>query len=190
MNDLARVLLDQIADTAGARIVYGVATDTNTVALAGAATAVELPAISPVRSGDYCAVLVQGADRLIVGSVGGGSVDIPTPFTAASGWSINTQYARRQGNLLTFAVYAERTGGTITVPSTGNITNSQVATGSAAVRGSITWAQGVANTLNAGRVAAGGYVASTGVLTLGAVGGSGDIEDESLWSLGGVVFLD
>lgn len=72
-TELARNIL--ALQNKGARIVYGEATGTNTVALEGAATAVVLPALSPVASGDYCAVLVQGADRLILGAMA-------TPWTA------------------------------------------------------------------------------------------------------------
>lgn len=68
MNDLANVLL---ADTDHpVRLVYGVATAANTVAVRGSSVAVALPAITPVASGDYCAVLESGADRVIVGPVG------------------------------------------------------------------------------------------------------------------------
>jgi len=51
------------------RILYGVATANNTVLVAGSTVAVELPALEPVVSGDYCAVLATGADRLILGSM-------------------------------------------------------------------------------------------------------------------------
>ena len=53
------------------RILYGVATGANTVLVAGSTVAVVLPALSPVVSGDYVAVLATGADRLILGRVGG-----------------------------------------------------------------------------------------------------------------------
>lgn len=71
--DVARTLLELAAATKGARVVYAVATAPNTVRLEGATTAVELPALSGVISGDYCAVLVQGADRIILGAVGAGA---------------------------------------------------------------------------------------------------------------------
>ena len=51
------------------RILYGVATGANTVLVAGSTVAVVLPALSPVVSGDYVAVLATGADRLILGPV-------------------------------------------------------------------------------------------------------------------------
>ena len=55
------------------RILYGVATGANTVLVAGSTVAVVLPALSPVANGDFVAVLATGADRLILGRVGGGS---------------------------------------------------------------------------------------------------------------------
>jgi hypothetical protein len=74
VNDLARTIL--ALQNRGASIVYGEATAMNTVALEGAATAVELPALTPVASGDYCAVLQQGADRLILGPVDGDTPEL------------------------------------------------------------------------------------------------------------------
>lgn len=67
-DDLARELLDRTVERP-LRIVYGVATGDNTVAVRGAETAVAMPALTPVKSGDYCAVLEAGADRLILGPV-------------------------------------------------------------------------------------------------------------------------
>ncbi len=81
MTGAARQILEQ-TDRGGVRIVYGVATGDNTVAVAGAATAVTLPALAPVRSGDYCAILeTADGDRLILGVVDDGA----TEFTPA--WS-------------------------------------------------------------------------------------------------------
>jgi hypothetical protein len=54
----------------GVQLLYGVATGTNTVEVAGSSAAVQLPALLPVKSGDYVAVLAAGADRLIIGPVG------------------------------------------------------------------------------------------------------------------------
>ena len=61
------------------RILYGVATGANTVLVAGSTVAVVLPALSPVVDGDYVAVLATGADRLILGRVGGGAWTSWTP---------------------------------------------------------------------------------------------------------------
>lgn len=68
MNNLARTLIS-MNDERPVRLVYGTATGPNTVAVRGAATAVTLPAITPVDDGQYCAVLESGADRVIVGPV-------------------------------------------------------------------------------------------------------------------------
>ncbi len=53
------------------RLVYGVATAENTVAVGGVDTATELSALQPVVTGQYVAVLEVGGDRLILGAVGG-----------------------------------------------------------------------------------------------------------------------
>jgi hypothetical protein len=53
----------------GVQLLYGVATDTNTVQIAGSTVAVELPALQTVTVGEYVAVLASGADRLILGAV-------------------------------------------------------------------------------------------------------------------------
>lgn len=71
MSALGRELLGGREDSP-VRLVYGTATAKNTVRVDGEATAVVLPAISSVRSGDRVAVLKAGGDRLIVGPVGGG----------------------------------------------------------------------------------------------------------------------
>ena len=67
MRDLARTILE--LQKPGVALVYGVATGPNTISLAGADTPVTLPAIVAVDVGDYCAVLAQGADRLILGPI-------------------------------------------------------------------------------------------------------------------------
>jgi hypothetical protein len=53
----------------GVQLLYGVATGTNTVEVAGSSVAVQLPALETVVAGDYVAVLAAGADRLIIGAV-------------------------------------------------------------------------------------------------------------------------
>lgn len=66
---LARAILE--ADPGGLRILYGVATDTNTVTVGASTVPVVLPALNTVQDGDYVAILAVGADRLILGPVGG-----------------------------------------------------------------------------------------------------------------------
>lgn len=86
---------------AGVQLLYGVATGDNTVTIAGSTVAVELPALAPVVSGDYVAVLAAGADRLILGPVGvsrpgvvdyqqitSGTAAVTTTVTDISGLSV------------------------------------------------------------------------------------------------------
>jgi hypothetical protein len=48
-------------------------------------------------------------------------------FTSASGWAIIAQQGRKQNGLAFVRIIVERTGGTITVNSTGDITNQTLA---------------------------------------------------------------
>ena len=66
---MGREIARMLADMPSTRIVYGVATALNTVQVSGADTAISLPALANVQSGDYCAILVAGADLLILGPV-------------------------------------------------------------------------------------------------------------------------
>lgn len=92
-NELARAILAMKAE--GASIVYGEATAVNTVAVEGAATPVELPALSPVAAGQYVAVLQQGADRLILGPVGSTAWPTWTPAVTQSGAVAVTNFRSR-----------------------------------------------------------------------------------------------
>lgn len=69
MTPLARVLTELAGDRQQVRLLYGTATGTNTVRVMGADTPVVLPAVVPVTTGQWCAVLEAGGDRLILGPV-------------------------------------------------------------------------------------------------------------------------
>ena len=69
MQHLARAMLTATNDRTSTTIMYGVATAANTVQINGSTTAVELPYITPVVSGDFVLVLASGADRIIVGPI-------------------------------------------------------------------------------------------------------------------------
>jgi hypothetical protein len=84
VNSLAKTLLAQ--KEPGTRVLYGVATANNTVTLAGSTVAVELPALEPVVSGDYVAVLATGADRLILGAIRGEDMAWTAAPTFGTGW--------------------------------------------------------------------------------------------------------
>jgi hypothetical protein len=68
---LVKALLAEQKQGSDVQLLYGVATADNTVTIAGSTVSVALPAIEQVESGDYCAVLASGADRLILGPVNG-----------------------------------------------------------------------------------------------------------------------
>lgn len=104
-------------------------------------------------------------------------------LSPASGWSFNTFRIRKSFDSIFLYVSFDRTGGTISVGATGDIVNTPVGTLVAAWRPS---AEMVLSSGNAGRVAS-GFVGSDGVVTLAAVGGSGDISQGATLSLGGVV---
>lgn len=74
MTPLARKLLE-MSDKGQARLAYGIVSGNGlTVLLEGASTAVTIPRLEsagPLIDDDFVAVLVAGADSLIVGKVGG-----------------------------------------------------------------------------------------------------------------------
>lgn len=66
----SKAIAEAIAALPRTRIVYGAATGDNTVPVEGDTTAVEMPAIIPVSSGDYCAVAIPASgDRIILGPI-------------------------------------------------------------------------------------------------------------------------
>jgi hypothetical protein len=89
-QSLVKALLAE-KEQGNTQILYGVATAKNTVTIAGSTVAVALPALTPVVSGDYCAVLASGADRLILGRVGG---------TAARTWACDAKFGTSTTNLI------------------------------------------------------------------------------------------
>lgn len=111
---LARTLLDLKA--AGARLTYGEATGPNTVAVEGVDTALEYPALSPVATGDYVALLEMGADRLILGAVGSVWRDLTL---ASANWSeTRTCEWRREGGRIWLRGLLVRTTSTFTASTT------------------------------------------------------------------------
>lgn len=79
----------------GVQIMYGVATGRNTVTVAGSTVAVTMPALNEVKSGDYVAVAAVGADRLILGPVGGNAVQANyTDITPATNFTATMTLSR------------------------------------------------------------------------------------------------
>lgn len=112
---LSKALLAAQREQGGVHLVYGTATADNTVTVAGSTVAVTLPALVPVHDGDYVAILVAGADRLILGPV----ANAWTPFDPS--WTNVTvgnstedfEYKYVDGDLLV--------RGTFTLGSSGSI---------------------------------------------------------------------
>jgi hypothetical protein len=173
MRPLARELLAGRED-APVHLAYGTATATDTVRMDGEATAVAMPALTSVASGQRAAVLKSGGDRVIVGPVGGPAANYTT-IVAATNFSA-TLNMYRWGPYATLQCSITRTGanvaaGTATVATIGvdgrgsmaTFTQSLVirSTGAAALDGSRVW-------LNA----------STGVIT---------VERMATWNTGVVI---
>jgi hypothetical protein len=106
-------------------------------------------------------------------------------FTSSAGWDIAAQYLYKVTQLVIFTFNGTRTGGPITVPASGDITNSQIAELDP-VRFRVAW--GMVSTSSFGRVMS--YVLSgTGALSLSAVAGTGDIATGSPYSISGIGIL-
>lgn len=106
-------------------------------------------------------------------------------FSAGSGWSLSTFWARKRGFVMNFYVRVERTGGTITVGDDGDITNTPIGTFTAP------WQpdrEQVVSSGSTGRVGS-GFLNSVGSLTLCAVGGTANISNGRPISLGGTILL-
>ena len=122
------------------RLVYGVASGDNTVAVRGATTAVTLPALIPVQSGDYCAVLEAGADRLIIGPVDGAwSSFTPTwnNVTLGTGATSTGKWRYYNGDLEFIATFVLGTGGSVTGNVSVDLPNSETSAAIRQVGGSI-----------------------------------------------------
>lgn len=99
MNDkMTREILDRLdrLEAQAVKRVYGTASDDNTVAIDGTSTAVELPAITPVVSGDRAAVLVSPGDAMILGPIDSEWQSFAPTFTGSSvSFSTTGWYYRR-----------------------------------------------------------------------------------------------
>lgn len=105
-------------------------------------------------------------------------------LSIASGWSLETFWIRRFGITTSFYVRASRTGASISVGTSGDITNTLI--GSFA-SGWTPTRETVLSSGNTGRTAT-GFVTSAGSVTLAAVGGSKNIDNGDDISLGGMFF--
>lgn len=106
-------------------------------------------------------------------------------LTTATGWSLQSQSVRRIGNVVYLRLFVQRTGGDITVPTNGNITNTTVAT-------LPTWAvptiNGALASADAGRMAS-AVATPAGEVSLAAVAPGGDIVNGESITIGGSYLL-
>lgn len=110
---------------------------------------------------------------------------ITNAFTARSGWSISSQYCYlMQPNMLAAYLRVTRTGGTISVPSDGDITNSDCATLSSSYTPMV-GAVGLP-TIQSGRLAS-MFVGSDRIVTIGAVSSGSNIVNGDIISGGGII---
>lgn len=116
---------------------------------------------------------------------------VTTGAVAGTDWVVVSFDAYTSKTFMTFAIVVERATSSVVVPdtvNTGNISNVTVATLPVECRGTIDLAQPLSSG-STGRLAAGTYVASSGLVRLNAVNSSDDIIVGEQLSLGGVVIL-
>ena len=184
---LVQELLEEKSPTL--RILYGVATGNNTVLVAGSTVAVDLPALSPVVDGDYVAVLATGADRLILGKVGGAFTRITTGAVVGVNFTLDDFVAWHSALFVQFRVVVTRTTSAISRPASGNITNTTLATLPVSCRGSSNYALPCGSG-HIGRTASGLFVPSSGVVEVAAIGGTTDLAIGEQLTLGGLFLVN
>lgn len=121
------------------------------------------------------------------GLVSSDTGQVSNAITSASGWSITSQTVRRVGKTVAVYVAFERTGSAISVPSDGNIGNTQFGTLSAAYRPEA-GLQGTLSSSAAGPVHV-GYVLSSGVMGITAIAPGATVNTGDTFALGGTWFV-
>lgn len=96
MSDLVAEIINMVDGKSDLRIDDAVATGANTVTVGSSTVAVTLPAIIPVAAGDFCQVLTQGPNRVILGPVSTGWTTITL---ADANWTVTRPLQwRLEGN--------------------------------------------------------------------------------------------
>lgn len=113
---------------------------------------------------------------------------ITDPIVDAAGWDVTFSGMWRWGMVLSFVVYFTRTGSNIPVGSDGDIANTEVCTLPTTARGTITSSQAL-TAVATGPNTSGGYVSSTGVVSIFAVDSSATVNTNDTFSLGGTMLL-
>lgn len=109
---------------------------------------------------------------------------------AGTGWTVDSFTAATilAGKLLLIGVTFTRSGANITVPASGDVGNSQIATMPASCGGTSTMHQALA-TGTVGRILAVTFQPSTRILNLCAAAGTGDIATGNQFQVSGIVAL-
>lgn len=144
--------------------------------------------IADLKVGDRVWAMLVNKKIVILGRSGGDpapSGPDSTGFTVAAGWSLSVFRTVKTGSLMSLILIVERTGGTITVNSKGDITNIDLGTLAVGKR-PVDWSG--LHSYVTGRVATGG-VSPGGVIQLAAVGGTTDIVNGESISLSGVIIV-
>ncbi len=110
-------------------------------------------------------------------------------FTAQSGWTVETiTRGYRIGPFAYIRAQATRTGGTITVPATGDIANTNIMTAPAGLQSSLAQAFGM-GPYSTGRMCGGQYYPPTGMVLIANTTPGVNIVDTDVISLAGFFFL-
>lgn len=107
--------------------------------------------------------------------------------TAATGWSIGSQFARKVGPFCSLYFVVTYSGTTITVPATGDITNETIGQLTANYIPSATQAQPLSH-IGTGRSTS-FYLTASGGLGMSATAPGANIASGASWTFGGMVLL-
>jgi hypothetical protein len=103
-----------------------------------------------------------------------------TVISAATGWSITSYNIRRLNGIVNGILTVSRSGGNVTVPATGNITNQNVATLTSGWYNT-TSDSGMVLTNGSGPLT-GGYIQSNGTITISAMSSGATISTGDTFS--------
>lgn len=124
------------------------------------------------------------------GAINGAWTTVTTGASAASGWTVSSYQHQRCGDWVQFRLIVERTGTDITVSSTyGDITNTTVATLPTSARGTLNASLSAGGGGVTGRMCAGTYNPSTGVVQVTATAGTADITSGDQLTIGGMFYV-
>jgi hypothetical protein len=108
---------------------------------------------------------------------------------AQTGWSFTAGHLRQIGKIVFIQLFFTYTGAGITVPASGDIGNTAVCQMVEAYRPGLGYLQGGLSTITSGRAAT-FAIATDGIISITAVGGSTNIATSDVISIGGQYLMD